>query len=83
LRELWLERRYARQRYQTERDRDVILAWQIQKINVMTQNRQRLPSLQDVLAHGKPTTAEAQKAVFYQISARFGVPIVRRPRGEQ
>jgi hypothetical protein len=79
---LWLERRYARQKQQDERDRDVVLAWRIMQIKVRTQNAKQLPSLKSLLAEGRPALpgAAAQKAALHQLSAQLGVPIVRRRR---
>jgi hypothetical protein len=77
-----LERRYARQKHQDERDRDVVLAWRIMQIKVRTQNAKRLPSLKTLLAEGRPAPkgAAAQRAALYQLSAALGVPVVRRRR---
>jgi hypothetical protein len=85
LKELWLERRYARQKHQDERDRDLVLAWQIMRIKIRSMKPKgalQLPKLGSLLAEGRPTPEgpAGQKAALYQLSAALGVPIVRRRR---
>jgi hypothetical protein len=69
----------AQQRFRTEHDRDVVLAWHIMYIKVKTQNDKRMPSLKRLLAPQEGP--RAQKAALYQLSAQLGVPVVRQPRG--
>jgi len=79
---LWLERRFARQKHQDEHDRDLILAWQIMRVNVQTNNTKRLPSLRTLLDRGQPEGPAGQRAALQQLSARLGIPIQRRPRAQ-
>ena len=77
MKELWLERRVARQQQQDERDRDVILAWRIMQIKVKTQNDKRMPDLKSLLSREEP---KDQLAIMYEISARHGLKMEVRPR---
>lgn len=83
LKELWLERRYARQKHRDERDRDLVLAWQIMRIKIRSMKKDgqlQLPSIRALLAEGRPQGPASQKAALYQLSAQLGVPVVRRRR---
>ncbi len=78
---MWLERRYARTRQYDETDRDVILAWQVMRIKVLTQNHQRLPDLRGLLTRrsGAKQTAAEQRGVLHALSAAYGIPLQFRP----
>ena len=83
VKELWLERRVAQHTHQQERDRDLILAWQIMRIKLQTQNAKRLPTLRSLLEPHHPPGPGSQKAALYQLSATLGIPVTRVPRGER
>jgi hypothetical protein len=70
LAELWLERALARQRQREEADRDLVLAWRIQQIRVMTNNKKRLPDLLQLLSRGGPQSAAQQVQVLAGLGLR-------------
>lgn len=71
----------ARRRQADQFERDVILAWQTERIKVMTENAKRLPDLKTLLrrATQRQTPAE-QLTVMQMISAQLNIPMVTRPR---
>ncbi len=78
---MWLERRYGQQRHRDEADRDVILAWRITQIKVLTQNEKRLPALKGLLTRrgpGPKQTVAEQRLVLQALSARYGIPLQER-----
>lgn len=72
----------ARRRSRDRLDRDLVLAWNVERIRVMTENQHRLPDLQQLLRRGKPQTPQEQVAVL----AALGLPgrgrLKVRVRGE-
>lgn len=81
--ELWLEFEIAATTRRDQFERDTILAWQVKRIDWMTENQKRLPTLSSLLkserkrtlpAPGRPTL-EQQRLAFEQISRQYGIPI--------
>lgn len=73
-------------RVQREFNRDVVLAWQIERVAIMAMQRdggKKLPPLKSLLAEDRkrPQTREEQRAVMYAMSAAFGVPLQKMRRG--
>ncbi len=56
----------------------MILAWQIMRIKVKTQNDKRMPDLKSLLSRGEEP--KDQLSVMYEISARHGLKMEFRPK---
>jgi len=92
-REVWREFEAARLRRADARDRDIVAAWRVNQIRVLTENHKRLPDLEGLLrkAAGGPAAAAAaglvgpdgrpapaaQKAALEAIGRKFGIPVRR------
>jgi len=78
-------RRAAAIRQHDEHDRDLILAWQIERIAILALKRsgeRRLPSLKQLLERkAKGQTPAEQRAVVEALSGRLGVPLQRLVKG--
>lgn len=80
LKELWLERRLARQKQHDESDRDTVLAWQIMRVKIKSMKsdgRLQLPDVKTLLIQ-KP---KDQLSILQDVAAKHGLPIKRVPRG--
>jgi hypothetical protein len=67
---LWYEREVARRRSRDEQDRDLVMAWQVERIHVMTENKKQLPDLKQLLRRGKPQTAQEQVAILASLGLK-------------
>jgi hypothetical protein len=80
LKELWLERRYARQKQHDESDRDTVLAWQIMRVKIKSMKsdgRLVLPTVTELLP---PRHHPDQVSILYAIAATHGLTVKRVPR---
>ena len=72
-------------RQQDEHDRDLILAWQIERIAILAIKRQgerRLPSLKTLLEReAKSQTPAQQRTMIQALSSKLGAPLQRLVRG--
>lgn len=80
----------ARQRRQDDLERDLVLAWQIKRMELETEHLKRLPDLASLLrqmrtvpAARPPQQTEAQmRAQIYMLSQYLGIPVkVRAAQG--
>lgn len=84
LRELWVEFDVAKLRHRDEFERDTTLAWQANRIHMMSSKR--LPALSALLpktdggkkVNWKPSLEE-QRANLLEISRRYKIPIKEVP----
>lgn len=81
LRELFREFAAARARQQDQSTRDVVLAWQVVRVYVQTQNEKRVPMLASLLPRD-PSVVSAgqsyaeQRSALQVLSQMYGGPIV-------
>lgn len=75
LRELWLERQAFRERTEDEYDRDAILAWQIMRVKVTSENQKQLVDVKTLLRKRRTTPQQDLEAQVHQLSARLGIPL--------
>ena len=72
-------RRAQRIRQVDQLDRDRILAWSVIYVWIKTQNQSgRMPTIGELLQLGKGPrrqTPAQQRAVLYQLSEQYGIPI--------
>lgn len=69
-------------RRKDDHERDAILAWQIERIHLMTEHQKRLPDLHVVLTgKAKKQTPEDHERALRFLSHQYGIPIrvVHRP----
>lgn len=87
LRELWNEFQAATARAKREFDRDLILAWQIERLSIMAMQRdggRKLPDIRKLLGDAgarRTQTREEQRAVIYALAASLGRPVQKVKRG--
>lgn len=78
-------RRAAALRQRAEHDRDVVLAWQIERVAIMAlqqKDTRRLPALRKVLERTSARqTPDEQRAIVYGLSASLGTPLQRMKKG--
>ncbi len=86
LRELWNLRQAEDAKARRAYNRDLTLAWQVERLSIMATQRdggRKLPNLSGLLARDaqpgprQPRTREEQRTVIYAISAATGVPVQR------
>lgn len=74
-RELAREFEAARRRQRDKIERDIVLAWQITRIHVLTKNQKRVPDLKALLPKDPGTqrqTVAQQRAALSLLSEAFG-----------
>jgi hypothetical protein len=86
LRELWNVGKAERERELRRHNRDVIHAWQVERVSIMAaqpDGGRKLPRL-DKLLHvdgrrgsNQPRNREEQRALIYAMSAAYGIPVQR------
>ena len=87
LRELWNEHKAAVQRTRRDYERDLVLAWQVQRVEIMSMTKdggRKLPDLRKLLDTTKTKgqqTPEEQFAVIHAIGASLGVGVQRMRKG--
>ena len=88
LRELWNEYAAAVKRSRREYERDLILAWQVQRVEILSMTKdggRKLPDLRKLLDVAKTKgrqTPEEQFAVIHAIGASLGVGVQRMRKGD-
>lgn len=83
LRELWNEHKAAAQRMKREHERDLILAWQVQRVEIMsmqTDGGRKLPNLKMLLNNGRvtPQTPNEMVHVLHTLSAQYGLKLTAK-----
>lgn len=71
-------RRAQRIRQHDQLDRDRILAWSVIYVWLKTEKDKRMPTIGELLQLGKGParqTPAQQRAVLYQLSEQYGIPI--------
>ena len=87
LRELWTEHQAAVQRLRKDYERDLVLAWQIQRVEIMSMTKdggRKLPDLRKLLADTKTKgrqTPQEQFALVHAMSASYGIGLQRVKKG--
>lgn len=59
-----------------------MLAWNVERIHVMTENKKQLPELRQLLRRGKPQTAHEQVAILSAMGLKGRGRLNVRVRGE-
>jgi hypothetical protein len=81
LKELWLERRFARQKQRDEADRDTVLAWQIMRVKIKSMKsdgRLVLPAVKELLPQREQPD---QLSILHHFAAKHGLKMKRVPSG--
>jgi len=88
LRELWNEYAAAVKRSRRDYERDLILAWQVQRMEIMSMTKdggRKLPDLRkllDTTTGSQRQTPEEQFAIVHAIGASLGVGVQRMRKGD-
>lgn len=71
----------AQQRQEDDRDRDTVVAYSIAALS----RAKKLPDLRVLLARNKrrKQTVSEQKSMLHILSAQYGIPLRRRPKGRR
>jgi len=87
LRELWTEHQAALQRLRKDYERDLVLAWQVQRLEIMSMTKdggRKLPDLRKLLADTKTRgrqTPQEQFALVHAMSTSYGIGLQRVKKG--
>lgn len=83
-RELFREMEAAKLRRADDMDRDLILAWQIERVRILAANKHALPPIRQLLDEMHQTsdrqTPEQLKTQLTILSQQLGIPLRKRTR---
>ena len=71
-------RRAQRIRQREETDRDLMLAWWVERISLEVRNTNKLPPLETYLRRGRKAVRQSpqeQRAVLHILSEQYGIPL--------